>query len=417
MQTTSGEFTKMLTKRFVRTCFWLVFLAGVGGGLFLIPVDEFHSGDFTLRPAQRNEVRGPVAGFLKEIYVKEGDVVAPGDQLALIEVPDLAQRIEQKQAELAAAEAELQLLLEGVRPEEIADQEARVARRARFYAVAEAELTRARNILAAELRALESRLAAANAAHRFASSNLTRVEALYARDVATQSERDEAREKLNVENANVQYAEAELQARMARGNILAEKDLARTENELYAERGRLALLLAGTRPQAVTAQRANLKRVASELKQLRQQERKLLVCANFPGVVVTPHLREKLGSWVHEGDPICIVEDRSSFAAEIQVTEGKSPRIRPGQYVKLKARALPFDTLEGQITATAQSAEPRDQSQSIVTLYCHVQLSSLHHSSLRSAQTGHARVYIDRIPLGQILLNRGLKLLRTEFWW
>jgi hypothetical protein len=31
--------------------------------------------------------------------------------------------------------------------------------------------------------------------------------------------------------------------------------------------------------------------------------------------------------------------------------------------------------------------------------------------------TGHARVYTGRQSVGRVLLDRGLRFLRTEFWW
>jgi hypothetical protein len=31
--------------------------------------------------------------------------------------------------------------------------------------------------------------------------------------------------------------------------------------------------------------------------------------------------------------------------------------------------------------------------------------------------TGYGRVYTGRRPLGEILLDRAMRFLRTEFWW
>lgn len=38
-------------------------------------------------------------------------------------------------------------------------------------------------------------------------------------------------------------------------------------------------------------------------------------------------------------------------------------------------------------------------------------------SVLRTAMSGYARVYTGRRSLGGILLDRAMRLFRTEFWW
>jgi hypothetical protein len=35
---------------------------------------------------------------------------------------------------------------------------------------------------------------------------------------------------------------------------------------------------------------------------------------------------------------------------------------------------------------------------------------------LRPGMTGHARIFTGRRPIGQIVANRALRFLRTEFW-
>jgi hypothetical protein len=36
---------------------------------------------------------------------------------------------------------------------------------------------------------------------------------------------------------------------------------------------------------------------------------------------------------------------------------------------------------------------------------------------LRSGMTGYARIYCEPRSLGEILLDRAMRLVRTEFWW
>ncbi len=36
---------------------------------------------------------------------------------------------------------------------------------------------------------------------------------------------------------------------------------------------------------------------------------------------------------------------------------------------------------------------------------------------LKTGMTGYARILLGPRPLGELLVNRALRLLRTEFWW
>lgn len=133
------------------------------------------------------------------------------------------------------------------------------------------------------------------------------------------------------------------------------------------------------------------------------------------GIVVTPRLREKAGGYIREGDLICVVEDPSRQQAEIALEEEKVRGIEPGQSVRFKARALPFENLEGRVTGIAPCAAREDtRAQGTVIVHCSMDGAL---PVLRTSMSGYARIYTGRRSLGGILLNRAMRLFRTEFWW
>jgi hypothetical protein len=70
----------------------------------------------------------------------------------------------------------------------------------------------------------------------------------------------------------------------------------------------------------------------------------------------------------------------------------------------------------GDAQGTAANTRPaagRGEVQSTVTAYCRLEGGA----NLRPGMTGHARVYGGKRPVGAVLLDRGLRYLRTEFWW
>ena len=67
--------------------------------LTFVPMQYRAGGTFTVRSRALQEIRAPMAGFLREVGGDEGDKIANGDLVARLEVPDLDSRIAQKCAE------------------------------------------------------------------------------------------------------------------------------------------------------------------------------------------------------------------------------------------------------------------------------------------------------------------------------
>jgi hypothetical protein len=55
-----------------------------------------------------------------------------------------------------------------------------------------------------------------------------------------------------------------------------------------------------------------------------------------------------------------------------------------------------------------------ENAQSTVAVRCSIRRCP---AMLRTAMKGHARVYTGRRSLGGILLDRSLRVLKTELWW
>jgi putative peptide zinc metalloprotease protein len=146
------------------------------------------------------------------------------------------------------------------------------------------------------------------------------------------------------------------------------------------------------------------------------------------GTVTTPRLREKVGQYVKEGDLIGVVEAPEVLEAEVALPEQDVARVQPGQAVKLRVRALPFETFDSRVERIAPSLPRPDELgagqhpppllvpgtvPANLNAYC-VLDDQVH--QLRSGMTGYARICCGRRPIGAILADRVLRFLRTEFW-
>lgn len=408
----AGETSKMVLLRHKRTLMWLLILCGVIGVL-LLPREDRASGACHVRPAVRAEVRAPVAGFLRELRVNEGDRVSSSAVVARLEVPDLDSRIAQKRAEIQEAHARLRLLEVGPRPEEVAEQRYRVERARAWRDRAQDDLARTRKALEAELTGLEKQVAQYRAELAAAKDALDRTRLLVSQRAMAQGQYGEAQSKWQVCQARVEQAQAQTNACQAKGALEAEGELARREKELAEAQSTLKLLAAGSRPDEVAAQRACLSRLQHEAQYLEAVQGKLAVFSPVPGLVMTPRLQEKVGQYVREGELICIVEEPSTLEVEIALVEEDVARVQPGQEVGLRFRILALETISATVDRIAPAAA-RTDGQCSVIVYC--QLADTP-AELRPGMSGYARVYTGQRPIGGILLERILRFVRTEFWW
>jgi multidrug efflux pump subunit AcrA (membrane-fusion protein) len=417
-----GEVTTMLRRRPVRTAAWVAALAVVPAVLGLVRVEDRASGPFQVRPAVRAEIRAPVAGFLQAVSYDEGERVSAGAGVARLEVPDLASRVAQKHAEVQEIQAKLYLLELGPRPEEVAENRHKVQRAKEWRDLAQKDLDHARGALHDDLARLDDQIKQQRSEVEYARYAFERDEKLYAKGTLPRELYQEKKKEFEVHDAQFKQTLAQKAVREEQGTREVETELAKREKDLADAQSVLNILLAGTRPEEIEAERAHLARLKEEARYLEGLQEKVQVLSPVSGVVTTPHLKEKAGQYLKEGDLICTVEEPTELEAEIALGEEEVARVQPGQAVDLKARALPFQTLRAEVSriapgaarAEGDKAAPRADSQALVTVSCRLEDPP---PELRPGLTGHARISCGRCCLGGVLLERGLRLLRTEFWW
>src|SRR5207253_4957712 len=249
-------------------------------------------------------IHAPVAGFLREIPLDEGERVSPAGLVVRLEVPDLESKLAQKRTEVEETTAKL--------------------------SKARMDMTTARE-------------------------HHGRAEQLHRSSAMPEEEYRDIVHKLNIAVAEVEQAQA-CQAR-----------------------------------------------AKEEVTYLESVTQKLPVTSPVGGIITTPHLKEKLGQYVKEGDLICLVEEPAELVAEIKLPEQEIEHVRPGQRIELKARAMPFVTYTGLVDRAAPAATAptpgTTEVQSSVTIYCRFDEG---HDGLASGMSGQARILCGRQPVGRV---------------
>jgi multidrug efflux pump subunit AcrA (membrane-fusion protein) len=408
-----GEFRTMLKRRPKRVMVWGVVLPAVAAALILVQAEDQAGGSFQVCPVVRAEIRSPVAGFLREVYRVEGSRVHKGMALARLEVANLATRITQKQAEAREVEARLRLLEAGPRPEEVQAKRACLEQCRRCYELAKSDLARAERSLEGELTRLGELISQQQAELDFAADVHARAQTLLAQSAIALEQYREAAKRWRTCTAQVEQALALRRTRQEEGTHEAQVELARRRKELAEAESALAVPESGSRPQENEAERAHLARVKEELCFLNGLREKTMVASHVAGLVTTPHLAEKVGQYLREGEVICVVEDPSVLEAEITLLDQEVTRVRVGQEVVLKARTWPFQRFRSRVDRIAPRAV-KGELHSTVIAYCHADGAS---EDLRPGMIGRASIACGRRPLGAVWADRLLRFLRTEFWW
>ena len=319
--------------------------------LAIIPYRLEVTAECVILPAQRRHVRAAMEGVLSEIDVDEGAVVREGQVLARLDDRQLSAERREAEAQVERIRANLLRLRNGVRPEELARQRAVVA-------------------------AKESSAA-------FARSELQRQQGLLSNGFVSQQSVDEAQRNVRV-----------------------------AESELAEARALLAQLLAGTRPEELAAEEAELRRAQAELAFVEQRLAEMVTLrAPIAGVVVTPKFKERLHERVAAGDLVCELASTGAMRAEIFVPERELDALRPGLPVTVKVASHPTVAFEGKVLFMGATVEQHNG------LECVRVVTELEdpHQLLKQNMTGYGEIHADRQSILSLMSRRLVRWIRVRF--
>ncbi|HSG47637.1 MAG TPA: efflux RND transporter periplasmic adaptor subunit [Longimicrobiales bacterium] len=235
-----------------------------------------------------------LAGRLVDLRVREGDAVAAGDTLALLDASELRAGLEAAEAQASAARARLREMESGSRPQEVAAARAALAAAQENEAQARREAERAR------------RLHDGGALSRQALEQAeTRLEA--ARATATQA------------------------------------------------RETLALVEEGPRTEAIAAQRAVVEQAAAAAARTGAALDQTVLVAPGSGVVTVRH-REP-GEILSPGSPVVTVMDPGDRWVRIYVREDRLGLVSLGAPAEIRIDAFPDRVFQGEVVFVGSEAE------------------------------------------------------------
>lgn len=257
--------------------------------------EETINYDGIIQPSRTTYIFPKRPGEVKQVLVKEGERVKQGDLLLEMETREIDKNLEQAQAGVDAARAQLEMAKEGLREEEI-------------------------NQIREAVTQAETQL-------ELAQSSYERVKALHEDGIVSQQEYEKARTEKNLAQSNLVNAQINL-------------DLAKS----------------GARDLEIQAARAQLRQAEIQLELAEMAREDARITAPRDGVIINREVEP--GELVGEAQPPLVLGNLNPLHLQINVGERDIGKLEPGQKAEIFLRALPDSKITGEVIRVSPVADP-----------------------------------------------------------
>jgi len=155
-----------------------------------------------------------------------------------------------------------------------------------------------------------------------------------------------------------------------------------------------------------------------------QQVAALQISSPISGVLVTPRIRNLVGSFVQEGTELAEIDDVQTLQARIFIPEFQIHRVLPGAAVSLKLESF-FQPIRGQVSSIAPASsamatglmhlEPYNGI-AAPTYYVATVLVSNPSSDIRPGMSGEAKVSVVRHSIAGFIGKNVREFVQRKFW-
>lgn len=302
-------------------------------------------GNGVVQPTRKINLSPKDSGQIAKLYVDEGDKVKLGQLIARMDGEQFQAQVNQYQAALAKAEADLTQKRTGNRPQEIAKAVAEVTKN-------EALVTEARSRLALASQQVKRK--------RYPTQ-----QGAISRDELDQALTQERNAKDNLEQAQASLAVAKQE---------------------------LSLQRQGYRTEEIAQAEAEVAQAKAQLLYYQTQLKNTFIRAPFAGTITRRFAQEgdfvtptTSASTSDGATSTSIAELSSGLEVEAKVPEASIARIKPGQQVEIRSDSYPDDVFKGAVRLIAPRAVQENQQNSNVTSF---RVKVILHTGQQQLKTG-----------------------------
>jgi multidrug resistance efflux pump len=285
-------------------------------------------------------------GRVKQILVKEGDLVKQGQLLIVFDDTELQAKVSDAKATLSQALAQEQLLAKGadigqVRQAGASVQQAQDRLKVIITGARPEEVTQVQNkVHDAELQMKQTQQTADNA------------KTMLDEGIISKQKYDSL--QANAEAAKRSYQSAQASLKMVKSGGRPEERSAAAA-QLSAAKAQYSQVLRGARPEEMSIASANVEKARSALQALQAQQAEEQIRAPFAGYISVVGVTE--GELVPPGRAIISVLDYSHLWTDVYVPESKLNSVRLGSPVVVRSKAYKGSEFGGQVSLINPKSE------------------------------------------------------------
>jgi RND family efflux transporter MFP subunit len=268
-------------------------------------------------------VRPQVAGRIVQIFAKEGDLIQQGQPIIGLQSDDAQALLQQRQAALEQASANLGLLQAGTRPEQVAQARATLAQ-------AQSRLTDAQS--GSELESIaqaQAQIVSAQSAIELARSRANRYAFLAKQGAVSQ---DSYAGYVN-EQRNAAALLVVAQRRLGQLRQTRTADINSFSATVNQQQQNLQQQLNGSRVQEIAVAQAQVSQAAAQVRSAQVQLQYAKVLAPFTGLVGNIPL--KVGDYAASGDALTTLTKNDSFDLNLAIPFDRVKQLQAGTSVEL----------------------------------------------------------------------------------
>lgn len=308
-------------------------------------------GHFVILPYQRQEITSVLDGIVDEIHFDGDEILKKGTVIGRLSYSEYMAQVKILTAKMQEQQAVISELQSRPRPEEV--------------------------------QVAERDLEVANTQSKFSSAKMSRLEKLYEEKTISFEELDDARR-------------------------VREVDLQQVEEK----RAKLELTKLGVTPDQIAAAEAKLLSWQEERDYNQEMIEKSFFYMPFDGNLLAMHLKQKIGSYLNKGQPLCIAENTGQMFAQIDVPESDIGFVVVSADIRGRCQAYHNVDFTGVVVAIDANVT-KTNTGNVVKVATLIENKD---GRIKTGMTGYAKISSKKMPVWKVLSLSIVRFFKVEVW-
>ena len=319
--------------------------------LLFVPYPYDVSGTVLIYPVRRQVISTDTPGLINEVYFDGGESVKKGTVIARLVHDDYTAKVAIDEQNIEAQKSVIANLKSLPKPEEV--------------------------------QVAEQNLRVAQTAARYTAEKVPRLASLYKQGAVPFEDLQTARQEADTDASEVQEKQAAL-----------------------------ALAKTGPTPDEIAAAEAKLDGFIADKALYEGKLRRTTLRMPFDGNILTLHLKDRINSYLNQGDPFATVEYTGEVTAQLDIDESDLQYVKVGSKVRMHPTAYFNDEFDGVVTMIDRNVTTKPSGTYAAVLATFPNKDG----ALKTGMTGEAKIDGPVVPVWQAFTQGLQHFFQVDVW-